>query len=161
MPLLAMEDAMCGMRMICWILNTVTHPSTSACHISSTTERLYERAAWRTVCDFIYNQCRVCNRGQTSPSTVFTMRAMQDCVHSLVCDLWQGMKEKIYATEVWVCYDLVNHIQVTDADFIPGQLFFVRTSILFTMRHLFRWREDTSNSFCDYQSADKSSPHEH
>jgi hypothetical protein len=42
---------------------------------------------------------------------------------------WQGMKEKVNATEVQVCYSLINGIQVTAADIVPGLLFFIRALI--------------------------------
>jgi len=39
------------------------------------------------------------------------------------------MKEKTYATDVRVCEDLINRIQVTAAYIVPGQIFFVMGSI--------------------------------
>jgi hypothetical protein len=36
---------------------------------------------------------------------------MQDCVHSSISVLWQGMKGKVYAMEVQVCDDLINRMQ--------------------------------------------------
>jgi hypothetical protein len=40
------------------------------------------------------------------------------------------MKENVYATKVEVCDDLINRIQLTAADIVAGQWFFVRGSIL-------------------------------
>jgi hypothetical protein len=71
------------------------------------------------------------------------------------------MKENDYATEVQVCIDLT---QETAADIVPGQLFFGMAQFDVSVRHLFMWREDTSNCCCDYpkyiQSSDKSPSHE-
>jgi hypothetical protein len=52
------------------------NPPASTRHMSSATGRLSQRAAWlavrelRCIC-LMYNQCKCCSRGQTSPATVF------------------------------------------------------------------------------------------
>jgi hypothetical protein len=51
------------------------------------------------------------------------MVATQDCVHPSISVPWRGMKEKVYATEVRVCDDLINCIHLTAADIVRGQLF--------------------------------------
>jgi hypothetical protein len=38
------------------------------------------------------------------------------------------MNDKVYATEVRVSDDLINRIQLTAADIVPGQILFVRAS---------------------------------
>jgi len=111
------------------------NPSTSTYrHISSATGRLSQRAVWRSVREkklnrFMYNQCTICGREQTFSCRIFSMSATKDCVHPSVSVTWRGMKEKVYATEVRVCDDVINRIQVTAADIVPGQMFFVRGSI--------------------------------
>jgi hypothetical protein len=74
------------------------------------------------------------------------------------------MKEKLFATKVRVCDDLINSVHVTTADIVPGQLFSSGVQFDVTVRSVFRRREDISNSCCDYvqhiQSADKAPLHE-
>jgi hypothetical protein len=49
------------------------------------------------------------------------MGATQYFVRTLISVSWWGMKVKVFATEVRVCVDLINRIQVTAADIVPGQ----------------------------------------
>jgi hypothetical protein len=68
------------------------------------------------------------------------------------------MKEIVYATEVRVCDDLINRIQVTAADIVSGQLLSSGARPYATVRRVF----ETVVVICVmYQSADKSLPHEH
>jgi hypothetical protein len=67
--------------------------------------------------------------GRLSCATRCLQLPAQDCVHPSICVPWRGWKEHVCVTEVPVGDDLINRIQVTAADTVPGQLFFVRGSI--------------------------------
>jgi hypothetical protein len=56
---------------------------------------------------------------------------------------WKGMMDKVYATEVRVCDDIINHIWVTVADILPGQLFSSGAQSDVTVTRVFRLREVT------------------
>jgi hypothetical protein len=49
----------------------------------------------------------------------------------------RGVNEKVYATEVRVCEDLINRIQLTAAGIVSG-LDFIRGSIYVTVRRVLR-----------------------
>jgi hypothetical protein len=80
--------------------------STSTSHISSAAGRLSQRAAWRNV-----------RENKLYP---FSMGATQHCTHPSISAPWPGMTENVYVTEVRVCNVLINHIEVTAADIVPG-----------------------------------------
>jgi hypothetical protein len=106
------------------------NPSNSTRHISSATARYLRkqhgvlRVSVSCIC-FIWSQCKGCSRGQTSPSTFVSMGATKDCEYSSMPVPWRGMTEDIYATEVRVCHDLINRIQLTATGIVglPGLLF--------------------------------------
>jgi hypothetical protein len=113
-----MMHALAGrLRLTAWdeedMLNIVhDNPSISTRHISSATGRLSQREAWRCI-RFMY-KCKGCSKGQTSPSTAFSISATQECTPLNFCAVARH-EARSYATEVRVSGDLINGIQVTAA----------------------------------------------
>jgi hypothetical protein len=79
---------------------------------------------------FVQSQCKGCGRAHISVYCFLdeSYARLYPCtpLSVSVSVPWRGMKEKVCATEVRVCDNLINRIQATVADIVSGQLFFVR-----------------------------------
>jgi hypothetical protein len=129
--LLAVEDAVCGMRMMCWMPYAIIHLPALVTFLAQQDD--FDRKQHAILCvgvsciRLMYNQCKGCSRRQTSPFIVFSMSATQECVQPSISVPWRGMKKKIQR-KFGFCDDQTNCIRVTAAD-VPGQLIFVRGSL--------------------------------
>jgi hypothetical protein len=125
MHLLAAEDALCGMRRVCWIPRTITHQPALVTFLLQQDYFLTEQHVVRISCvRSNYDQCKGCCRGQTG---VARHEGKSSC------------------HEVPVYDDIISPIQVAAADIVPGQQF---------LRYSEACVQDggggTSNSCCDY-----------
>jgi hypothetical protein len=117
MRLLAVEDAVCGMRGNVLDIVHGNHQPALVTFLLQQDDFFLEQhdiLCVRMSCiRSMYSQCKFCSRGQTSLSWVLSMIATQDCVHTSISVPCRGMKWRGYAADFRVCDDLINRIRLT------------------------------------------------
>lgn len=110
---------------------TYDNPSTRTRHILCATGRLLQYVVWHTVHKnklYLLHLQPVQGSQQGTNISIYSFidESYARLVYPSISILLRGIEHKVYAMEVWVCDHLINCIQVTSANNIPEQYFFVR-----------------------------------
>jgi hypothetical protein len=126
--LLAVKDAVFGMRRMCWISYTVTHqPALIVTFLLQQDDFL--RAAWHALRENTVIPFHVPVQGlqqeTNMPVYIFLDWSYVTLITPLnICALARHEGKKVHATDVGVCDDLINRTLVTAAVILLGHLFF-------------------------------------
>jgi hypothetical protein len=144
---LAVEGAMCAIRVMYWIAHTIPHQPAVVTLLIQQEDFLIEQH----VCESKLYPFHVQPVKVLQHRTNITVHRFLDecylrfCAPLNFCAVARH-EGKSYATEVRVCDNLINSIQVTAADIVTRQIFSSGAQMYVNVRDMFRSREDASVS---------------